>query len=212
MFSIRSFFRVMLGISVMCVILARRTDAECDLSALLQTLENPAPAGSDYFGSAAGISGNLAVVGAPNDDPGGLVDAGSAYVFNAATGAQLTTLNKPAPAAGDRFGASVAISGNLVVVGADGDDPGGINNAGRAYVFNATTGALVATLNNPNPAESDNFGSCVGISGNLAVVGARGDDPGGVIDAGSAYVFNATTGALIATLNNPAPVANDYFG
>src|SRR5439155_15529085 len=99
-------------------------------------------------------------------------------------------------------------SGNTVVVGAYVDVTGAMD-IGSAYVFNATTGALVATLNNPTPADFDYFGSSVAVSGNTVVVGALYDDTGAT-DAGSAYVFNAATGALVATLNNPTPSNADY--
>src|SRR5207244_4025539 len=113
-------------------------------------------------------------------------------------------------ATGDYFGSSVAVSSNIVVVGAPFDYTGAVDS-GSAYVFNATTGALIATLNNPTPAVEDYFGLSVAVSGNTVVVGAYGDDTGNT-NAGSAYVFNAATGALVATLNNPTPAASDYFG
>ncbi len=185
---------------------------DCVPSALLATLNNPAPAAGDYFGGSVAISGNLVVVGANYDDPGGVTWTGTAYVFDATTGALVATLNNPAPNVSDHFGYPVAISGNLVVVGAGAADSGGVTDAGTAYVFDATTGALVATLNNPAQGTNDYFGNAVAISGNLAVVGAWRNDPNGVADAGTAYVFNATTGALVATLNNPAPAPGDYFG
>ena len=179
---------------------------------MVSTLANPTPASLDSFGVSVDVDGSAAIVGAPQDDPGGVNSAGTAYVFNANTGALTATLNNPSPTAGDRFGQSVALSGNLAVVGAYLDDPGGGLNAGTAYVFNASTGALIATLNNPAPASSDLFGYDVAVDGTRAVVGAYSDDPGGVTNAGSAYVFNANTGALISTLNNPAPATNDNFG
>ncbi len=177
--------------------------------ALAATLSNPTPAMGDSFGWSVAISGNLAVVGAFQDD---LLtsNSGAVYVFNATTGALATTIANPIATAFDQFGASVAISGNLVVAGANGDDAGA-TDAGEAYVLNATTGALVAILVNPAPAVNDQFGNSVAISGNLAVVGARGDDAGAT-DAGTAYVFNATTGALVATLSNPTPAVGDNFG
>jgi len=65
----------------------------------------------------------------------------------------------------------VAVSGNTVVVGAPWDDTGA-SDAGSAYVFDATTGGLLRTLNNPTPAASDYFGNSVAVSGNTVVVGA----------------------------------------
>jgi hypothetical protein len=91
----------------------------------------------------------------------------------------------------------VAVSGTRIVAGVWGED--GPNNQGIAYVFDATTGALISTLTNPAPAAGDGFGWSVAISGTVAVIGAINDDPGGIGNAGTAYVFDATTGALIAT-------------
>ncbi|MFG1320469.1 hypothetical protein [Xanthobacter autotrophicus] len=180
--------------------------------ALIATLNNPAPSADDYFGISVAVSGGIAVVGAVADDPGGVSNAGTAYVFEAATGTMIATLNNPAPAANDEFGDRVALSGEIAVVGARYDDPGGISNAGTAYVFDTATGTLIATLDNPAPAVNDEFGSSVAVSGGIAVVGAKRDDPGGVGNAGTAYVFDTATGTLIATLDNPAPAVNDEFG
>ncbi len=154
----------------------------------------------DQFGASVAADGNLLVAGAPNDDNGS-IDSGRAYVLNATTGALVATLANPTPAFEDRFGHSVAVSGNTVVVGAPNDDTGA-SNSGSVYVFNATTGALVATLANPTPAVNDQFGYSVAVSGNTVVVGAFLDDTTAG-NSGSAYVFNATTGALVATLANP---------
>jgi outer membrane protein assembly factor BamB len=172
--------------------------------ALVATLNNPTPAAGDTFGATVAVSGNTVVVGAQHDDTGA-TNAGSAYVFNATTGALIATINNPTPDADDEFGNSVAVSGNTVVVGAYQD------LAGYAYVFDAGSGALIVTLNNPTPANGDRFGASVAVSGNTVVVGANSDNTG-FPDSGSAYLFNATTGALIATLNNPTPANGDTFG
>lgn len=131
---------------------------------------------------------------------------------------QFPVLNNPTPHSTDYFGYAVAISGSLAVVGVyqdESDGTTGISNAGRAYVFNADTGVLVATLNNPTPHISDFFGYSLAIDGNTVVVGAyqdESDGEAGVSAAGRAYVFNATTGALVSTLNNSSPHATDNFG
>ena len=51
----------------------------------------------------------------------------------------------------------------------------------------------VATLNNPGPAAGDQFGKSVAISGTRVVVGAYADDTGAT-DAGSAYVYDLSSG------------------
>ena len=76
-----------------------------------------------------------------------------------------------------QFGAAVATDGSLTVVGAYSASVQGYGGAGRAYVFNTSTGALVATLVNPTPATDDYFGLAVAISGNTVVVGAT-EGPG----------------------------------
>ena len=177
--------------------------------ALVATLNNPTPASGDYFGRAVAVSGSTVVVGAPYDDTGA-TDAGSAYVFDAATGNLLRTLLNPTPAGDDDFGGAVAVSGSTVVVGVDGDDTGA-TDAGSAYVFDAATGNLLRTLNNPTPAAGDQFGFSVAVSGSTIVVGAHRDDTGAT-DAGAAYVFDAATGNLLRTLLNPTPALADKFG
>jgi hypothetical protein len=139
-------------------------------------------------------------------------------VFNTTTGNLIATLNNPSPNASDNFGRVVAVSGTVAVVGAhlDESDGGtGVSAAGRAYVFDTTTGNLIATLNNPSPHANDSFGIDVAVSGTVAVVGAESDESDGttgVANAGRAYVFDTTTGTLIATLNNPSPNVSDRFG
>jgi hypothetical protein len=182
------------------------------------TLTNPSPANYDYFGYSVAISGMCAVVGTPYDNTGA-TDAGSAYVYDLASATPtvpVATLTNPSPAGFDRFGFSVAISGPRVVVRALYDETGAIR-AGRAYVYDlasATPTVPVATLNSPSPADYDDFGNSVAISGTRVVVGGRGDDTG-ASDAGRAYVYDlasATPAVPVATLTNPSPTSGDFFG
>jgi hypothetical protein len=118
----------------------------------------------------------------------------------------------------DLFGQAVSLSGGRVLVGAQLDDTGG-TDTGRAYLFNAATGALLQTFANPNPGglptsvPSDAFGLRVSLSGNLVLIGARSDETGTTFNnSGAAYLFNATTGGLLRTFTNPTPGINDNFG
>jgi hypothetical protein len=182
------------------------------------TLNNPGPATSDWFGYSVAISGSWVVVGAYRNDTSA-TDAGSAYVYDLSSGTPtvpVATLDNPGPAASDHFGYSVAISGTKVVVGAYFDDTDA-TNAGSAYVYdvNSSTPTVpIATLSNPSPVAEDYFGGSVAISGTRILVGAQGDNTT-IGDAGSAYVFDLNSGTPtmpVATLNNPDPSANDYFG
>jgi len=182
------------------------------------TLNNPGPAGNDYFGASVAISGARVVVGAYADDSTA-TDAGSAYVYDlggATPTVPTATLTHSMPAAGDQFGTSVALSGSLMVVGAPYEDTSA-SDAGSVYVYDLSSGTPavpVFTLNNPSPAASDNFGWSVAIDGLRVAVGARYDDTGAT-DAGSVYVYDLAGGTPtvpVATLNNPTPAATDYFG
>jgi outer membrane protein assembly factor BamB len=192
--------------------------------ALVWTLSNPNPYSTslnDFFGITVDISGNYAIVGAYNEDDAGGTASGKAYIYNVTTGALVWTLSNPNPystSLNDKFGYSVAISGNYAIVSAVGEADAGGAVSGKAYIYNVTTGALVWTLSNPNPystSANDWFGQAVAISGNYAIVGTSWEDDAGGTMSGKAYIYNVTTGALVWTLSNPNPYstsANDYFG
>jgi hypothetical protein len=191
--------------------------------ALVHTLDNPnaySTSGFDRFGYSVSMSGNYAIVGALDEDDSGGTQSGKAYIFNVTTGALLHTLDNPnaySTSGSDNFGNSVGISGDYAIVGAFVEDDSGGTSSGKVYIFNATTGALVHTLDNPNAfgtSSFDFFGYSVAISGNYAIVGAYAEDDGGT-SSGKAYIFNVATGALVHTLDNPNAYGtslNDYFG
>ena len=188
--------------------------------ALVYTLDNPNFSGTranDRFGYSVAITSNYCIVGAVGESP---VDGGAAYIFDVTTGALLYTLENPnayGTTAGDYFGNSVAISGNYAIVGARDEDDASGTGSGKAYIFNTTTGALVHTLDNPNPDNTglnDSFGGAVAMDGNYAIIGAHGEDVDGG-GSGNAYIFDVATGALLFTLDNPnaaSTTLNDRFG
>ena len=193
---------------------------------LLHTLNNPnaySTSANDNFGYSVAASGNYVIVGAFLEDDAGGTSSGKAYIYNVTTGALVHTLTNPTSygtSAGDRFGNSVAISDNYAIVGAYRERNSGSYNPalagfGKAYIYNVTTGALLHTLDNPTPGSyEDYFGQSVAISGNYAIVGAHYESDV-YIEAGKAYIFNVTTGALLFTLRNPNPYGTqyaDYFG
>ena len=160
-------------------------------------------AGSDdFFGESVAISGNTAVVGAPGDDTPAGADAGSAYVFfrTGSTWTEQQKLTASDAAAGDRFGSSVAIDGDTVVVGAPDDNVAGQTAQGSVYAFlrSGVTWTEQQKITAADGAAQDAFGTSVGVSIDTAVIGAPGDDTATGVDAGSAYVFlrTGTTWAL----------------
>ena len=93
--------------------------------------------------------------------------------------------------AGDLFGALVAISGETVVIAAQGDDGAAGADQGSVYVFVRSGGvwSQQQKLEASDAAPVDVFGSSVAISGETVVVGAPFDDGAMGADQGSAYVF-----------------------
>ena len=144
---------------------------------------------SDSFGTAVAIDGNTAVIGADEHDDNGDF-TGSAYVFrfDDASGAwfEEQELLPDDGATFGRFGRSVAISGDVAVIGTRA--PGVV--IGSAYVFRFDGFAWVQEqeLLASDGAGSDDFGFAVAIDGDTAVIGAPGDDDNGS-RSGSVYVF-----------------------
>ena len=170
----------------------------------------------DHFGVWVAISGATAIVGAHlNNDNGDW--SGSAYLFDTTTGRQITKLLPNDGAAGDRFGAGVAISGVTAIVGAPGDDDNGVDS-GSAYLFDISDPAKptqIAKLLANDGGPHDSFGAPVAISGapgnETAIIGAWVDDDNGFY-SGSAYLFDTTTGRQIAKLLADDGAAFDRFG
>jgi hypothetical protein len=160
--------------------------------ALSQRLTPSDAAANIGFGSSVAASDGVAVVGAPSASGGG-----AAYVFRYDEGtgawAERQRLGAPTNPGGRTFGESVAVSGDVVVVGKPADHTGGTSR-GSAYVFRYSTGTggwseeqrLVAS----DGAAQDRLGEAVGVSGDVVVVGAPARSvPPTFSRSGSAYVF-----------------------
>ena len=181
--------------------------------------------GADFFGQSVAVSGEFVVVGAPeessnatgvngNESDNSAPNSGAAYIFERAGGvwSQKAYLKASNTDADDDFGRSVAICGELVVVGAksenssaigiDGNQGGGAADSGAAYIFERVGSAWgqQAYLKASNTNAFDQFGNSVSISGELVVVGAPGEDSNAtgvngsesdnsVQGAGAAYIF-----------------------
>jgi hypothetical protein len=167
--------------------------------------------GSDFdsFGWAVAADGARVLVASLYADGGG-PNHGAVYVYDSTTGQELMQLVASDGAPIDEFGQAIDVDGNLVVVGAMSDDDNG-DASGSAYVFDLNTGAQVVKLLPTDGAAFDFFGIAVAISGNYVLVGAFADDDNGV-ESGSAYVFDATTGAQLAKLLPDDGIGDALFG
>ncbi len=145
----------------------------------------------DNLGWSVAVSGDIVVVGASGDD----AQKGSVYIFTRPGAGwmdmtQTAKLTASDGTADHRFGVSVAISGDTIIVGACG-------GPGAAYVFAKPAGGWMnmtqtAKLTASDGAADDQFGWSVAISGDTVVVGADLHDVSGNngnFDQGTAYVF-----------------------
>ncbi len=149
-------------------------------------------AANDLFGARVALDGNVALVGARNDDDDGNA-SGSAYVFQhdgSGSWTQQAKLTANDGAAGDEFGRSVAVHGDVALVGAYLDDDNG-NDSGSAYVFQddgSGNWTQQTKLTASDGITIDWFGYNVAIDGDVALVSAIFDDDTGN-QSGSVYVF-----------------------
>ncbi|HQR35805.1 MAG TPA: hypothetical protein PLK30_23985, partial [Blastocatellia bacterium] len=147
----------------------------------------------DKFGSAVAISGDTALIGAPESDAGTDTEIGSAYVFvrNGTTWTFEQKLGASGGFAGALFGAAVALDGNTALVGAYQQTiTPSFFTTGAAYVFvrNGTTWTLQQRLLSNDVTDGDRFGVSVALDGDTALIGA----PNVTITAsgqGAAYIF-----------------------
>jgi hypothetical protein len=149
------------------------------------------------FGWSVVISGSTIVAGAPADGVPGA--SGTATIFARTNGVwswQQTFFANDA-AAGDRFGASVATSGTIVVIGAPNDDDFGVGDQGSAYVFAGKGGMWLQQqkLINLYPGAFDGFGSSVATNGKMIAVGIPNDELFGTPSQGTALVYEWSSGA-----------------
>ncbi|MFH1370325.1 MAG: FG-GAP repeat protein [Planctomycetota bacterium] len=168
----------------------------------------------DNFGRSVAVVADTIVVGSHLDDNPGQDDSGSAYVFTRSSSlwSQQQKLTASDAAAGDKFGVSVSISNNTIVVGAYGDD----SYTGAAYVFakNESNWTQQRKLTASDAGAGDSFGFSAAIDNNTVIVGAYQDDHSEYFDAGSAYVFTYSGSSWIqdAVLHASDPNNLDRFG
>ncbi|MCP5519529.1 MAG: cadherin-like domain-containing protein [Verrucomicrobiales bacterium] len=206
---------------------------------------------NDRFGESVAVSGDTVVIGARhersstigvNSTPDDAAPrAGAAYVFvrTGTSWSQQAYLKASNTGIGDEFGASVAVSGNTLVVGASHEwsiatgvngnqNDNSADNSGAAYVFvrSGTTWSQQAYLKASNTGYWDHFGGSVAVDGDTVVVGAPDedssttgvnstpDDPAWDADAGAAYVFvrSGTTWSQQAYLKASNTGRTDHFG
>ena len=176
------------------------------------------------FGNAVSLDGDIALVGAPGSSVAASY-SGAVYVFGRDQGGpnnwgEAARILPSDPQEAAWFGFSVALDGDLAVIGAITDDGPGIR-CGAAYVFYRNGGAPgtwqeIKKLTASDAADQDEFGISVAASGDLVIVGADWKHEAGVA-VGAAYVFGRNQGGLdnwglIKKLSAADAASGDAFG
>ena len=172
----------------------------------------------DEFGYRVALADDTLLVGAFTATVGGVASQGAAYVFNASNGTWSESQKLTASDGGlfDNFGASVALDGSTLVVGANGATVGGNAAQGAVYVFTQSNGTWTQTqkLTANDGAAYDNFGLSVALKGSTILVGSPRAAIGGNAGQGALYVFTESNGTWSQTQKLTASdgAANDSFG
>jgi hypothetical protein len=161
------------------------------------------------YGRSVAIDGNLVAVGMGGDGADGAVylysRQGTSYIFE-------EKLVNPNATPKAEFGRSVAIQGEMVIVGARFAQADTTSEAGAVYVFrkNGDAWRYEDKIISPEPQTGDNFGRALAIQGNLLVVTARKN----AAERGTAYIFVNKGGDWVyqSTLTASDSADGDYFG
>lgn len=190
----------------------------------------------DNFGAAVAVEGGDLFVGASEAESSSGIFAGAVYVYERTDNGWMQTQRLTSGDAVtdddgsylDRFGGALAVDGDRLLVGAEGDESNGDPDAGAVYVFERTslgwtqTARLTSsdTIRHEDPDGFSNpvfFGRAVALTGDTALVGAPYEDR---VDpdrkeTGAVYVFKRAGGSWTETtrLVNAGAARDDlYFG
>lgn len=194
----------------------------------------------DEFGRSVALAGDTLAVGAAyevgNSSDNGAAESGAVYVFRR-TGTswqQEAYLKASNGDVGDKFGWSVALTGDTLAVGATGEDsaargPGsdegdnGATDSGAVYVFRRSESSWQqeAYIKASNADAGDEFGHSLVLAGDTLAVGTWGEDSvatdpadNSAVQSGAVYVFrwSGTSWQQEAYLKASNTGAGDSFG
>ena len=173
----------------------------------------------DWYGISVAVSGDVVVVGADSSAPGGLADAGSAYVYVKPGGGWADNTEDAILTASDAtssasLGSSVAIEGDVTVAGASDASSGAVSYAGAVYVFVKPGGGWddmtqTAKLTASDIAGFDSLGVSASINNDIVVAGAQNHDPESIASAGAVYVFAKPAGGWVNATQTSKLTASD---
>ncbi len=172
----------------------------------------------DTFGHAVAVDGDLMAVGASAADVNGVNGAGAVYLFRRDTNAQtgwtaFKKLTIALPELNERYGAHIALDGDVLAVGATARNAGVNFDVGVVYLYERNQGGadnwgLRTTLSEPLGGFAS-YGSAVALDGDLLLVGASG----AFQLRGAAYLYDRRRNwGKVKELRDVDGVISDSFG
>lgn len=167
------------------------------------------------FGSSVSISGDKMVIGSQGSDH--VVNSGGViytYQWGGSSWGSPTKSAYSGLQVGDIYGASLALSGDKLVVGTRTDGVSGDEGGVYSYVWDGSAwGSETFITPSAGLDQNDYFGYTLSMDGDVLVVGAYGDDDGGD-SAGAVYLYawNGTAWKTETKTLFSAPAVNQLFG
>lgn len=172
----------------------------------------------EQFGSAVALDVDTALIGAPGRLIGTNTLPGHVHVFTRAgtVWSEQAILESADVTPTDKYGLSLALSGDTAVVGAYKKTVGNNVGQGEAFVYvrSGTSWTEQARLRASDGKADDRFGISVAVGTDVAVIGAEHVTVGDNIAQGAAYVFSRSNGSWteFTRLTAAAGVKDSYFG
>ncbi len=151
-----------------------------------------------------GILGVSAIVQTNNSN-------GRVYLYDNTSGALTHTLSPGINEQLTNFGQSISIDNGKIAIGAWSDDEND-QDSGAAYLFDTTSGGLITKVLPHDGRATDYFGWDVDLERDVLVVGSPVHWVNGNDRSGSAYLFDANTGASISEIFQSDGSQSDRFG
>lgn len=166
---------------------------------LLRTFINPTGVLNDEFGATMAAIGDMILIGAPRYVRPDGRQSGAVYLFNR-NGALLDTIYGTGTSTIERFGESMSVDGNRVLIGGE--------RTGPQAVYDARNLSLIQRIPDSSPYPPDYFTAGTFVDHAVALTRRDGDaDRRHVVK-----LFDGNSGDLIADLYSPGPSSLEYFG